>query len=151
MYPNVKWQQISQRETLRKAKKGPGGTDHYPSGWPEPIEHGLPATQSSFTVIPLLFFYPLKTHSYAPALTCTKSYSLLYAQHYETGIQSGQIDFSFPFCFLELHLWNMAVPRLGVELELQLPAYAMATAMPDPSHICKLHHSSGQHQILNPL
>ena len=29
----------------------------------------------------------------------------------------------------------MEVPRLGVELELKLPAYATATAMPDPSHI----------------
>ena len=26
-----------------------------------------------------------------------------------------------------------------------------ATAMPDPSHVCKLYHSSWQHQILNPL
>ena len=45
----------------------------------------------------------------------------------------------------------MEVPRLGVQSELQLPAYARATAMPDPSHICDLHHSSQQHQILNPL
>ena len=43
----------------------------------------------------------------------------------------------------------MAIPRLGVELELQLPAYA--TAMRDPSHICDLHHNSQQCQILNPL
>ena len=32
-----------------------------------------------------------------------------------------------------------------------LPAYARATATPDPSHVCDLHHSSRQHQILNPL
>ena len=31
---------------------------------------------------------------------------------------------------------HMKVPRLGVELELQLLAYAAATAMPDPSHVC---------------
>ena len=43
----------------------------------------------------------------------------------------------------------MEVPRLRVESELQLPAYTMATAMPDPSHICNLHHSSQQHQIFN--
>ena len=30
----------------------------------------------------------------------------------------------------------MEVPRLGDELELQLLAYAIATAMWDPSHIC---------------
>ena len=41
--------------------------------------------------------------------------------------------------------------RLAVELELQLPAHATATAMPDLSHICDLPHSSQQCQILNPL
>ena len=35
----------------------------------------------------------------------------------------------------------MDVPRLGVESELQLPAYTTASAAPDPSHICGLHHS----------
>ena len=39
----------------------------------------------------------------------------------------------------------MQVPRLGVELELQLLAYTTATAMPDLSHTCDLHHSSRQH------
>ena len=29
----------------------------------------------------------------------------------------------FFFSVLGLHLWHMKVPRLGVELELQLPAY----------------------------
>ena len=43
------------------------------------------------------------------------------------------------------------VSRLGVESELQLPAFATATAMPDPSHIFNLPHSSQQRQILNPL
>ena len=45
----------------------------------------------------------------------------------------------------------MEVPRLGVELELQLLAYTTATAMSDPSPICDLHHSSQQGQILNSL
>ena len=45
----------------------------------------------------------------------------------------------------------MEVPRLGVESDLQLPAYATATATPDLSRICDPHHSSRQHQILNPL
>jgi len=37
--------------------------------------------------------------------------------------------------FFRPHPWHMELPRLGVELELQLPAYAIAsaTAMPDPS------------------
>ena len=45
----------------------------------------------------------------------------------------------------------MEVPRLRVELELQLVAYTTATATPDPSHVCDLHHSSQQRRILNPL
>ena len=53
--------------------------------------------------------------------------------------------------FLVPHLQHMEVPRLGAELELQLPAYATATATQDPSHVCKLHHSSQQHQIPKPL
>ena len=43
----------------------------------------------------------------------------------------------------------MEVPRLGVKSELQPPAYT--TAMRDPSHVCDLHHSPQQCQILNPL
>ena len=40
----------------------------------------------------------------------------------------------------------MEVPRLRVQLELQLPAYITATATSDPSRSCDLHHSS-----VNPL
>ena len=53
------------------------------------------------------------------------------------------------FAFLGLHLQHMRVPRLGSELELQLPAYA--TAMGHMSHVCDLQHCSWQHRILNPL
>ena len=45
----------------------------------------------------------------------------------------------------------MEVPGLGVESELQLPAYTTVTATQDPSHICNLHHSSQQRWILNSL
>ena len=45
----------------------------------------------------------------------------------------------------------MEVSRLGVESELQLPAYATTTAMGNPSHIYKLHQSSWQRPILDPL
>ena len=34
----------------------------------------------------------------------------------------------------------MEVPGLGVELELQLPAYITDTAIPDLSQICDLYH-----------
>ena len=45
----------------------------------------------------------------------------------------------------------MEVPRLGVESELQLPAYATGAATQNPSHVCDIQHSSAQRQILNPL
>ena len=45
----------------------------------------------------------------------------------------------------------MEIPRLGVEPELQLPAYTTATATWDLSCICELYHSLQQRQILNPL
>ena len=45
----------------------------------------------------------------------------------------------------------MEVPKLRVTLELQLPAYATATAKQDLSRVCHLHRSSLQHGILNPL
>ena len=48
-------------------------------------------------------------------------------------------------------MWHVEVPRLGVELELQPPAYATATAMWDLSHVCDLHYSSRQRWILHPL
>ena len=58
---------------------------------------------------------------------------------------------SFFFFFLGPYPRHVEVPRLGVELELLLLAYARATARWDPSHICNLHHSSQQCQIFNPL
>ena len=54
-------------------------------------------------------------------------------------------------CLFRATPCHVEVPRLGVHLELQLLAYATTAAMPDPSHICNLHHSSWQYQILNPL
>ena len=58
---------------------------------------------------------------------------------------------SFGLSFLWPHPWHMEVPRLGAESELQPSAYATATVMPDPRHVCDLHHGSGQCWILNPL
>ena len=63
--------------------------------------------------------------------------------------------FSFFFFFFFLHF--KATPtaygsfQTRVESELQLPAYARATAMLALICICDLHHSSQQHQVLNPL
>ena len=55
------------------------------------------------------------------------------------------------FFFLQLHPQHMEVSRLGIDSELQLPAYTTVTAVPNLSHICDLHHSLWQRQILNPL
>ena len=55
------------------------------------------------------------------------------------------------FCFLGPHPWHMEVLRLGVESELQLPAYSTATATQDPSCLCDLYHSWQRHWIPNPL
>ena len=57
----------------------------------------------------------------------------------------------FNFFLLGLHPRHMEVSRLGVESDLQLLAYTTGTTMWDLSCICVLHHSSWQHQILNPL
>ena len=59
--------------------------------------------------------------------------------------------FFLSFFLLWPHPRHMEVPRLGVESEPQLLAYPTATAMQDLNHICDLHHSSRQLQILNPL
>ena len=59
--------------------------------------------------------------------------------------------FVFVFVFLGPHPRHMEVPRLGVESELQVPAYTTATITPDPSQVCDLHYSSQQCQILSPL
>jgi len=42
----------------------------------------------------------------------------------------------------------MEVPRLGVEVELQLLAYTTTTTMPDLSHICSLHTAHGNARSL---
>ena len=55
------------------------------------------------------------------------------------------------FLFLGSHLWHLEVPKLGVQLELQLPAYTTATEVPDPSCFQDPHLSSQQPWILNPL
>ena len=57
----------------------------------------------------------------------------------------------FFFFNLWSQLWHMEVPRLGTQSEPQLPTYATATEMPDPSLVYDLHYSSEQRWILNPL
>ena len=70
-----------------------------------------------------------------------------------TGALSNSLAFSYFifFYFLELQVWPMEVPGIGIELDLQLLAYAAATAMRGPSRTCNLHQSSQQLWILNSL
>ena len=68
-----------------------------------------------------------------------------------TGIQTFLFLFFIFFGFLGLHLRHVEVSSPGVELQLQPLAYARATATPEPSCVCDLHHSSWRCWILNPL
>ena len=64
---------------------------------------------------------------------------------------SGSFTFFFFFFFKGWQVQHTEVPRLGVELEPKLAAYATATAMPDLSCIFYLRHNLWQCQILYPL
>ena len=65
-----------------------------------------------------------------------------------SGVQkSGPLCFA-SFVFLGPQVRHMEVPRLGVESELQLPAY---TATRDLSRICDPHHRSWRRRSLTPL
>ena len=65
---------------------------------------------------------------------------------------SARQEYNICCCvFLGPHLWHVDVLRLEVKSELQLLAYATATAIRDLSHICDQNHSSRQHQIADPL
>ena len=57
----------------------------------------------------------------------------------------------FFFFFFWSPMQHVEVPRLEVELELQLQAYTTDIATQDLSHVFDLHHSSQQCLILNPL
>ena len=70
---------------------------------------------------------------------------------YPLFLQYHLFIYLFFLLFLGPHLLHMEVPRLGVELQLQLLAFNTATEVLDPSHICDLCHSLWQCQILNPL
>ena len=86
----------------------------------------------------------------------TSSFVVIFLTIELASCSSFLITFFF-FCFLVPNLRHMEVPRLEVKSELQLPAYTTATEMSDPTpqpqkcHVCQLHHSSQQCQILNPL
>ena len=82
-----------------------------------------------------------------------KMYLYVWLSHFaqQKLVQHCQSSILFFFWGGELHPRHMEIPRLGVKLELQLPAYTTGTATPDLSCICDLHHSSWQCCFLNPL
>ena len=82
-----------------------------------------------------------QTHSYLRTLATLPSLPNLLSQ-------PSLCSLSLSFFFLGLHPRHTVI-KLGVKLELQLPA--TATATPDLRHVLILHHSSQKHRILNPL
>ena len=59
--------------------------------------------------------------------------------------------FIYLFCLFRAKPTAYGGSQARVKLELQLPAYATATATPDLSHVCDLHHRSWQCRIFNLL
>ena len=119
------------------------------------------------TVAPPGLFASYTVQHWVQVDTCRQKLHSIHFQTTKKQNWSLDIDFNFVlffvfwvfflfvclFCFLGPHPQYMEIPRLEIQWELQLPAYATATATAtqDPSHICDLHHSSWQGQIVNPL
>ena len=57
----------------------------------------------------------------------------------------------FFFCFFRTAPWAYGSSQDRGQIGVQLLAYTTATATPDPSRVYGLHHSTWQHQTLNPL
>ena len=92
----------------------------------------------------------------ATALTYTAETNWIINQLYHIG-SSLLVDLPFclfVFCFVLLFRAT-PVAYEGSQarglIELLAAGLVTATAMPDPSHICDLHHSSQQHRIPSPL
>ena len=73
---------------------------------------------------------------------------LLYARHCSRYFAFSSFFFFF---FFRATPTTYGGSRLGVQQELQLLAYSTTTTTQDLSHVCDLHQSSRQRQILNPL
>ena len=70
--------------------------------------------------------------------------------HHGTPSKVFFLSFIF-FAFLGLYPQPLGGPRLVVPSKLQLPARVTATATPDPTCVCELHHGLWQCWILSPL
>ena len=69
---------------------------------------------------------------------------------YSKGVSNAFCLFVY-LVFLWPQVQHMEVPRLGVKLELQLPAHTTATAKQNPSRVGDLHCSLQQCQTPHPL
>ena len=80
------------------------------------------------------------------------SLSIVFSFEHEINMQISDSLHSL-FWGSGAHSQQVEVLRLGVKSELQLPAYATATATAtwDPSRVCNLHRSSWQRWIFYPL
>ena len=76
------------------------------------------------------------THSCLPGLSCPCALAQTFKRTSTLQVLSAQPKLehqnSPSLFFLGRHPWHMEGPRLGVESQLQLPAYTTATATPDP-------------------
>ena len=117
----------------------------------------------SASEMPHYFLAFMLTMGNARARTCSPSHErseqiglnsrnmVFQTERMMVGTGRLKISFSFflPFFFL-IACVAYESSQAWVKSDLQLPAYATSTAMQDPNHICDLHHSSQQCQILNP-
>ena len=96
--------------------------------------------------------------SYREKVNQTYIYTNLYGIDQLLNILTESSEFNYLKNFFHFYFFLLvAAPaaygtsRAGVKSELQLWAYATATATPEPSRICGWHHSLWEHCILNPL
>ena len=64
---------------------------------------------------------------------------------------TGKYNFILFIYFFRVVPWHMDVPRLGGRIRAAAASLGTASAMPDLSHVCDLHHSSWQCQTPDPL
>ena len=77
--------------------------------------------------------------------------SLCQPVSFSTGNRFDHLLFFFPFCLFRATPEAYGSSRaMGQIWAVAASLYATATATPDPSYVCYLHHSSQQCQILNP-
>ena len=102
----------------------------------------------------ILFLMEMRSLKITRKISSQTLQGLLCTEGCKLFFQPWRSNFFFFFFFFFL-FWAPPAAygsfQLGVESELHLPAYTMATATANPSHIFYLHCSLRQRQILNAL